>query len=262
MTKANGKLTVGLLQMDIHWMQPEKNVEIITRKLDELKQVPQLLVLPEMFTTAYILNPAKYRSVISTLQHTLDQLMAISREYNTALLGSSPWLVGENFYNRCFLIDHDQVSSYDKIHLYTPVGEHHEYTPGEKVCNFSLNGFIIRPLICYDLRFPYLAMMEDPFDLLIYTANWPVPRIHHWNTLLQARAIENQCYTIGVNRTGGDENKIVYNGSSALYRFDGEEMLHLKESQEIHIAELDFAEQNSYQEKLPFSKDRREIDFV
>ena len=252
-------LNVGLIQMDILWMQPDKNIEVIKREIDGSESVPDLLVLPEMFTTAYILQPSNQREIIRQLDKTTEKLIKLSETYHIGITGSTPWLVDDKFYNRCLLIDGTAVSSYDKIHLYTPVGEHLEYTQGNTVVNFLFRGIKIRPLICYDLRFPYLSMMGSSYDLLIYMANWPIPRINHWNTLLKARAIENQCYTIGVNRTGGDNNKIVYNGSSAVHQYDGEEMLHLGESQNMHVVTLDFELQNEYRKKLPFTPDRKEV---
>ena len=255
----NKTLTAGLLQMDIFWMQPERNLEVIEKELSEAKNRPDLLILPEMFTTAYILQPTNQKDTIIQLEKTVDKLKEIGKTYNVAITGSTPWFEDSKFYNRSLLIDGDTISYYDKIHLYTPVGEHHEYAPGDVAVDFVLKGVKIRPLICYDLRFPYLAMTGTAYDLLIYVANWPIPRIKHWNALLKARAIENQVYTIGVNRTGGDENKITYCGSSAVYQFDGEEILHLNDSQNMHIVHLNFDQQNEYRKKLPFSQDRKEI---
>jgi omega-amidase len=255
----NKTLTAGLLQMDIFWMQPDRNLELIEKELSQSNIRPDLLILPEMFTTAYILQPVNQKDTIIQLEKSMDKLKEISKTYKVAITGSTPWYTAGKFYNRCILIDSDTISYYDKIHLYTPVNEHLEYTPGDNIVDFLVKGVRIRPLICYDLRFPYLAMMGSPYDLLIYVANWPVPRINHWNALLRARAIENQVYTIGVNRTGGDENKINYCGSSAFYQFDGEEILNLNDRQNLHTVQLSFDQQSEYRKKLPFSRDRKEI---
>jgi omega-amidase len=250
-------LNIGLLQMDIYWKDPDKNIAVIKRNLDSTKEKIDLLVLPEMFLTGYILKPQTTSTIILKLNEKIKQLQEIAAQYQTAIIGSTSYTENNNFYNRCVLIEENKLSYYDKIHLYSPVGENLEYMAGNKVVNFDLKGIQIRPLICYDLRFPYLSMTEGSYDLLIYMANWPIPRIGHWNTLLKARAIENQSYTIGVNRIGGDENKISYNGASAAYQYDGHEMINLLDSETLQTVTLNISEQDNYRIKLPFSKDRK-----
>jgi omega-amidase len=254
-------LVVGLLQMDIRWLEPDKNLDEIELQIQEYGSTIDLLILPEMFTTGYILQPHSVLPIIKSLDKIFDRLIAISLKYNVALMGSTPYLENDKIYNRCLLVNGNDISSYDKIHLYRPVGEDKEYASGETIVNFDLHGIKIRPLICYDLRFPYLSMMGEMYDVLIYMANWPIPRIHHWDALLKARSIENQCYTIGVNRLGGDANKISYNGNSAVYRYDGECLANLQEQRSLQSFQLTFEEQDGYRSKLPFGEDRRGIVF-
>ncbi|HMP32207.1 MAG TPA: nitrilase-related carbon-nitrogen hydrolase [Saprospiraceae bacterium] len=255
-------LKVGLLQLNIAWLDPYKNLDEIESQLQMINCDLDLLVLPEMFTTGYLLQPKSYLPQMRALDKVLDRLCSISTQYQTAIMGTTPMIEKDDIFNRCYLVNNDKISIYDKIHLYSPVGEDKEYTAGTKIINFDLGGITIRPLICYDLRFPYLAMMSEPYQLLIYMANWPIPRIHHWNHLLRARAIENQCYTIGVNRVGGDANKIHYNGSSAIYRFDGEEVIKLNDEENLTVVSLDLKQQEEYRLKLPFRQDRLGIGFI
>lgn len=210
------ELSVTLIQTDLYWEQPEKNIASLTKKIAALQSKTDLIVLPEMFTTGFSMEPANIAESMDGA--TVQWLRAMAAAYQAAIAGSVIIEDAGNYYNR-FLLVHTNgvVDYYDKKHLFTLAGEHEIYTVGNELKTFELKGWKIRPMVCYDLRFPVWARNTDNYDLLIYVANWPSPRKKAWDTLLQARAIENMCYTIGVNRIGKDANNMEYPGHSAVY---------------------------------------------
>lgn len=210
------ELSVTLIQTALYWEQPDKNIASLTKKINAIEGKTDLIVLPEMFTTGFSMNPV---SVAEPMDGpTVQWLRTMAATYQTAIAGSVIIEDSGNYYNR-FLLAHRNgvVDYYDKKHLFTLAGEHEIYTVGTELKTFDLKGWKIRPMVCYDLRFPVWARNTDDYDLLIYVANWPSPRKKAWDTLLQARAIENMCYTIGVNRVGKDANGMDYPGHSAVY---------------------------------------------
>ncbi|MBK8819478.1 MAG: hypothetical protein IPN49_10445 [Saprospiraceae bacterium] len=149
------------------------------------------------------------------------------------------------------------IHSYDKIHLFSPAGEAKTYSPGNEPSIWVYEKWNIQPLICYDLRFPYLSFVCRQPHLLIYAANWPEQRIEHWEILLRARAIENACYVIGVNRRGTDENGYVYPGHSLVCDFKGDLLLSMDKYKNFDLIDLDFESMMEYRKKLPFQDDRK-----
>jgi len=250
------ELTIAIIQADLVWETPLKNRYAFLTKIEALQDDIDLFVLPEMFTTGFTMN---VESVAETMEgDTLKWMQYLAVKKQAAIVGSI--IINENnkFYNRLFFVHPSRkVEYYDKRHTFTLAGEHKVFASGTKKLIVSYKGWKICPLICYDLRFPVWARNVENYDLLIYVANWPKPRITAWDTLLKARAIENMSYCIGVNRVGLDENKNNYPGHSAVYDGLGEQLSNFKEDKEmIEIITLSKDHLTTIKEKLKFLDDR------
>jgi omega-amidase len=224
-------LKVALLQASLIWQNAEQNRIHFSQKTNAIKENIDLIVLPEMFTTGFSMQPEE---ISETMQgETVKWMQKLASEKQTAVTGSIIILEDNNYYNR-FLFVHPsgKINYYDKRHLFTLAGEHKIYTSGNKKLIVNYKGWKISPLICYDLRFPVWSRNAENYDVLIYVANWPKPRINAWDTLLKARAIENMSYTIGVNRVGIDANNLEYCGHSAAFDCLGTKLTHIKENNE------------------------------
>jgi predicted amidohydrolase len=176
------------------------------------------------------------------------------------LCGTIPYKLNDNAYTNAFIAVNKSglKALYHKVHLFNPSGEGKCYTSGENTISFFHAGFTILPLICYDLRFPYLSYnAEEKVDLIVYSANWPVSRINHWRQLLMARAIENQCYVIGVNRVGQDMNGLEYNGNSIAVDYSGNIIAEGGTEAKNVAVVLDKEAMMAYRAKCPFLKDNR-----
>ncbi len=220
-------LKVALIQTDLVWENPEQNRLHFSEKIDALSEGVELIILPEMFSTGFSMNPSEVAETMDG--KTIFWLKALAKEKNSAITGSLVIKQGNNYYNRLiFVFPNGEVKTYDKRHTFTLAGEDKVYTAGTKKLIIDYKGWKICPLICYDLRFPVWARNIENYDLLIYVANWPKPRINAWNTLLKARAIENMSYCIGVNRVGLDVNGYEYSGNSAVYDSLGAEISTIK----------------------------------
>lgn len=249
-------LTLAILQQDLVWENPQANRMLFENKLSELTKPCDLVVLPEMFTTGFSMNAADLWEEPDGPTTLWMKQMAAS--HNTAITGSIIIKENNKFYNRLLFVYADgEVRTYDKRHCFTLAGEHEVYTPGTERLQVELNGWQICPFICYDLRFPVWARNTSDYDLLLYVANWPKTRIKAWDTLLQARAIENMSYCVGVNRIGEDGNGYPYVGHSAVYDSLGELISTADfESPIAQIVELDATYQQKVRDKLRFLDDR------
>jgi predicted amidohydrolase len=213
-----------------------------------------LIVLPEMFSTGFIMHP---KNVAETMQgETVSWLQHLAKAKNAAITGSLVIEEDGKFYNRMvFVFPDGKIQHYDKRHLFSLAGEHHEFTSGTDKLIVEYKGWKICPLICYDLRFPVFSRNTEEYDLLIYVANWPDKRANAWNILLQARAIENMCYVVGVNRIGTDENKNHYSGDSQVADAMGNYTLEPHQSEGVFIVYLDKKAQDRNREKFGFLND-------
>jgi omega-amidase len=217
------ELKVTILQSDLFWENPDANRRMFSEKINNIIENTDLIVLPEMFTTGFTMNASLLAE--SESGQTLDWMKIQANKKNSALVGSFIVFEKNNFYNRLFFVKpNGDYYTYDKRHTFTLADEHLTYTSGKELLTINFLGWKICPLICYDLRFPVWARNTCDYDLLIYTANWPQKRIHAWDTLLRARAIENMAYCVGVNRTGKDDNLNQYNGHSAIYDVLGKQL--------------------------------------
>ncbi len=207
-------MKVTLLQTDIKWENKQYNRNNIHFQIEELVDT-DIIILPEMFTTGFTMKPQNLSETMDG--ETVEWMKLMSVKTNAAICGSI--IIEENgkYYNRFIWVEPDgTIKHYNKKHLFSYAGENENYTPGTERIIIEYKGFRICPQICYDLRFPVFSRNTGDYDILLYVANWPSVRSEIWTTLLTARAIENQCYVIGVNRTGEDGNGLEYNGRSMI----------------------------------------------
>ncbi|MBA4502851.1 amidohydrolase [Marinobacterium marinum] len=216
-------LRISLVQTHLDWQQPEANRERLTALLAPLEGQTDIIVLPEMFTTGFTMEPQTVAEPVTgpTLQWMQQQAAVLG----AALCGSIV-VEDDGYRNRLlFVTPEGEVHHYDKHHLFRMANEHEYYAAGTERCLIEYKGWRILPQVCYDLRFPVWCRNRDDYDLLLCVANWPAPRRHPWRTLLLARAIENQCYVAGVNRVGEDGKGLDYSGDSLLVDFKGQALL-------------------------------------
>jgi len=251
----NSELHIGLLQPNIRWHNPPFNLQYIEKQISEYPKSIDLWVLPELFSTGFTMQPHEVAEPMDG--PTVGWMLQTAATYQTAIAGSIVIQEESNFFNRFVMVQpNGAIDFYDKKHPYTPSGEGNVYQAGtQKVC-IEYKGWRICPMICYDLRFPVWARNTDDYDLLLVVANWPKARIQAWNALLQARAIENMAYAIGVNRIGTDHHQLEYPGHSAVYDALGNEALLLDSSQEVGVVSIDKSALYHLRKKLPFLEDR------
>ena len=210
------KLTIALLQANLVWENATANREQFEKKISKLSSEVDLIVLPEMFSTGFSMNAENLAE--PTGGPSLSWMQKMASEKDSAVTGSLIIFENGNFYNRLYFVFPDgRFEKYDKRHTFTLAKENETYASGQERLIVSYKGWKICPLVCYDLRFPVWARNTVDYDVLIYVANWPSVRVQAWDALLKARAIENMCYCIGLNRVGKDGNDHQYPGHSAVY---------------------------------------------
>jgi omega-amidase len=248
-------MKIALIQSQLFWENPEKNRNAFEKKINAITDDVDLIVLPEMFTTGFTMEPNR---VAETMQgETVAWLTLLAKAKNSAITGSLVITENGNFYNRLvFVFPSGEVQFYDKKHLFTLAGEDKVYTGGNKKIIVEYLGWKICPLVCYDLRFPVFARNTEEYDVLIYVASWPKIRINAWDALLKARAIENLSYTIGVNRIGEDDNGYQYNGHTQVVNFLGDYILEPIENKGVFIVQLNKVELLLARKKFNFLNDR------
>ncbi len=209
-------LKITTIQTHLFWEDIQKNLINFELKIKNIDQPTDVVVLPEMFTTGFSMNPSEFSESVEGKTVNWMRKMASDRE--ALILGSIIINDEGRFVNRLLAVYPDgKIDYYDKRHLFAMAGEHKEYTPGNKRLIVNYKGWRINPLICYDLRFPVWSRNLSDYDVQIYVANWPEKRSFHWNILLQARAIENQAYVVGVNRIGEDGNGYAHSGDTCVF---------------------------------------------
>jgi omega-amidase len=248
-------MKISVLQPDIAWENKSLNFHILTELLVPLNGNTDLVILPEMFNTGFSMDPNKLAETSDG--ETFQWLKNVSGKGNFGICGS--YIVKENnkFFNRwVFYSAETQLCKYDKRHLFKMGGENNLFSPGRSRLAFSFRGIRISAYICYDLRFPVWSRNTEKSDLLIFSANWPASRQKVWNTLLCARAIENQCYVAGSNRTGTDGEGIQYMGESMIIDPRGEIISNAGSLQNCHVsAEISLAELNKFRHSFPVTDD-------
>lgn len=232
---------------------------MLEEKIFSIKEKTEVVVLPEMFSTGFSMKPKKLAETMEG--ETVQWMKRIAKEKKIILTGSVIIEEEGNYYNRLiWMLPNGQCGVYDKRHRFAYAGEDEHYAAGNKRLIASVKGWKINLMVCYDLRFPVWARQQSnadapEYDIIIYVANWPERRIHAWKTLLQARAIENQCYVIGVNRTGEDGNAIHYSGESMIVDPLGETLYTVKDKEDIFTITLTKSDLDAVREKFPFLKD-------
>ncbi|RYY19201.1 MAG: nitrilase family protein [Chitinophagaceae bacterium] len=265
-------LTITTIQSELTWENKEANLEMFGRKIRAVAGKKELVILPEMFSTGFSMSPGLLAERMDG--PTVGWMREICAEQKIILSGSV--IIEENgsYYNRLiWMLPNGNYGYYDKRHLFAYAGEDKYYSPGTKRLISSVKGWKVNLQICYDLRFPVWARQSDSsfeqvtvapdqrkdkgveYDLLVYVANWPERRNHAWKTLLQARAIENQCYVVGVNRVGTDGNNIYHSGDSMIVDPLGEILYTKSHEEDSFSIQLDKTNLNELRAKLPFLND-------
>ncbi len=259
-------LKCTLIQTELLWEDVKGNLDLISSKIDCIEEPTDLIILPEMFTTGFSMKPKQLAEDMNGL--TVEWMTEIANKSNASVMGSCIIKEDTNYFNRFIAVGHDgTISTYDKKHLFTLAGEDKEYSRGVKHQIIEIKGWKIRPLICYDLRFPVWARSRKTadsnyeYDVLIYVANWPAPRINAWDSLLKARAIENQAYCIGVNRLGKDANNMEYPGHSIVSDFGGNLIGDLKSENITRTFSLEGEPMDRFRKRFPFQADGDEFEF-
>lgn len=266
-------LTITLIQPDLRWEDKAANLQHFETLIDGIKEPTQLIILPEMFSTGFSMRPQLLAEPMDG--PTVEWMKQMAARKKVILTGSLIIEDNGHYFNRLiWMLPNGQYGTYDKRHRFAYAGEDGQYTAGHRRLVASVNGWKVNLLVCYDLRFPVwsrqqmqipaLDQSEPPtrtaeptpeFDLLIYVANWPERRSHAWKTLLQARAIENQVFTIGVNRVGNDGNNIYHSGDSMIIDPLGEVLYHAPKEESIFTLTLQREKLDEVRSRFPFWKD-------
>lgn len=249
-------LSINLVQAEISWEDRVANLSHYEDLFQKLSDNSHIVVLPEMFDTGFTNNATALAQTMNGT--TIEWMRQQSKQLKKIICGSTIIEEEGKFYNRfVFMLPNGEFHYYDKKHLFAKANEDEYYTAGEKRIIVQVNGWKILLQTCYDLRFPTWARQQSElYDAIIYVANWPAKRIEAWNALLKARAIENQCYVIGVNRVGNDGNDIYYNGNSAVYNPEGTLKWILEDEEGVGLQELGKAVIEEVRTSLPFLADR------
>jgi predicted amidohydrolase len=265
-------LTITTIQSNLTWEEKSANLRMLEQKIASIQEKTEIVVLPEMFSTGFSMRP---EALAETMEgETVEWMKRISRENAIVLTGSIMIEEDGNYYNRLvWMLPNGQYGYYDKRHLFAFGEEDKHYSPGHKRLIASVKGWKINLQVCYDLRFPVWARnrvfnsAQTPeqgtstppgsleYDVLIYVANWPERRSHAWKTLLCARAIENQCYVVGVNRVGTDANNIYYSGNSLIIDPLGQVLYHMADDEDVNTITLQKETLDEVRNKFPFWKD-------
>jgi omega-amidase len=258
-------LRVTLVQADLVWHDPQANLRNFDRLLAPLAGQTDLVVLPEMFTTGFTMAP---ESVAEPADGpSVDWMRESARRLNAVVTGSIATRDGNQHFNRLTWMRPDgSHASYDKRHLFRMAHEDEHYAAGTRNLAVEIDGWKIQPLVCYDLRFPVWSRnrigTDAAYDVLLYVANWPERRRYAWQTLLRARAIENLCYCIGVNRSGRDANDIQYKGDSAAIDFLGQSLTAATEHEFVATVALDRAALDAFRRKFPAHLDADRFELL
>lgn len=255
-------LNVGILQFDQIWENKEKNFTKIKGLLNS-KNGLDLLLLPEMFHTGFTMNHSMHSEKIEDSEG-IEFLKSLSKELNCAVYSSLIIKDNEHVFNRGVFVYDGETTFYDKRKCFGLGGENESFTPGQNEVIIHFKGWKLNLQICYDLRFPELIRNQVDingnvkYDAILYVANWPKQRITHWESLLKARAIENQCYVIACNRVGMDGNNIEYNGHSLIVEPNGEaNNPEAKNNEETLLhGKISYLNLSKLRKKLPFLRDQ------
>ena len=251
----NEKLNLTIIQADLCWEDKNKNISHFDDLINGISNT-DIILLPEMFNTAFSHTATHLAETMNG--ETISWMKRKSIEKECDIAGSLMIEENGNVFNRLVWISKNgTIQKYDKRHLFSLIKEERYLTAGKERLIIELKGWRICPLICYDLRFPVFSRNDIDYDILIYLANWPIKRIDAWDTLLKARSIENQCFTVGVNRVGSDGNGALFNGHSKIFDAFGKKILSSIENKEqvLNIS-LDYDKIKLQRRQMNFLKDR------
>ena len=243
-------LTLTLVQSTLHWLDKDANLAMFDKKLATMSANPDLILLPETFATGFAINldcaEPENGKVVTWLKTQ-------AHKHNAVIAGSVLVAQGDKKANRFYWVKPDgEVNYYDKRHLFRLGSEGDYVVAGQARKIFEINGFKLLPQVCYDLRFPVFQRNNNDYDVMINVANWPAVRRHIWDTLLMARAMENLCYVVAVNRVGDDGNGVAHNGGTAVYDFKGDTVARAKDNtQELLTVTLEKAPLDDFKTAFP-----------
>ena len=246
---------IALIQSDLFWENVNSNLFNFGKLISNINGA-DIILLPEMFNTSF--SPKSSHLAESMDGKTISWMKDISKAKGCAIVGTLMVNEDEKVFNRLVWVSKNEtIYTYDKHHLFSLIKEEKYISKGKKRLIVELDGYKICPLICYDLRFPVFSRNDIDYDLLIYLANWPVKRVSSWDTLLKARSIENQCYTIGVNRVGEDGNKVPFNGHSKVFDAFGNELYSaIENKEEVLQFEISLDDLKLKRRQMNFLQDR------
>ena len=249
-------MKIGLVQYNPVWEDIEANKKEIIRLLKEFNSSVDLLIFPELTLTGFTMNPDKFFSDLES--GNVGFFSALAKERNTNIVFGDIIKDDDNLFNTLLLLDRngDLIKHYHKIHPFSYGDENKHYSAGKDTVIAEIDGVKTGFTICYDLRFPELYRFygKERVELIINIANWPITRIHHWKTLLKARAIENQAFVAAVNRTGNDP-QLIYNGCSSVYDPMGDELCCIDKEVKIQLVETDLEFVGKVRKKFSFLED-------
>ena len=254
-------LKITLIQTEPVWEDINDSLALFDEKINDISEKTDLIILPEMFTTGFSMNASSLAQDING--SSIKWLQKNSRQINADIVGSIIFKSNELYFNRLLWAKPDgRLFTYDKKHLFRFAGEEKVYSAGVGNITVELNGWKIRPFICYDLRFPaWTRNIKNKYDIAVFIANWPEKRSMHWKSLLQARAIENQCYVIGVNRVGVDGNGLFYSGDSSVIDPLGKIIFQKHDEECTYTTVLSFNILEDYRKTFPAWMDS-DIDMI
>jgi predicted amidohydrolase len=250
-------IIVSGIQTNLYWEDKKANLHMLTDKVNSIP-TSDVIILPEMFSTGFSMNPQSYAEDMQG--ETIRWMQDMACKKSSVLAGSIIIQEEHNYYNRFLWIQPDgTLQFYDKRHLFAFAGEDQHYQAGNKRIVIAYKEWKFLLQVCYDLRFPVwcrqATQTAPEYDGIIYVANWPQRRNHAWKTLLQSRAIENQCFVIGVNRVGTDGNQVYHSGDSMVIDPLGETLFHQADDEVIFTLSLDRSLLSDIRFRLPFLKD-------
>lgn len=260
-------LTLTLIQSDLHWEDVDKNLAMFSQKIDTITEPTDIIALPEMFNTGFSMESEKLAETMNG--KSVNWLKETAQNKKAVVVASLIIEENDDYYNRLIWAEPEgEIYTYDKRHLFRMANEHEHFSSGKDLLIVHYKGWRICPLICYDLRFPVWSRNVDDngntaYDLLLYIANWPAARKAPWSKLLEARAIENQCYVVGLNRVGIDGKLIDYSGNSAVINPKGEVISNIPESTNTtQTISIPLTELNDFRVKFPVNKDADRFEIL
>lgn len=253
-------LKIDIVQMDIQWHQAQANIDTISQWLTNTKA--DIIVLPEMWSSGFTMHPSQIAEAMDG--PSILAMKAWAAKYDALVLGSLAIRDDGAYVNRMIAAHPDgSIEYYDKRHLFSLAGEHKAYSSGNEQVIVHYHGWKIFLGICYDLRFPVWSRNTSAYDIAIYVANWPEMRHHAWNTLLKARAIENQCFVVACNRVGKDANDYPYQGGSMLVDYNGKVLIEKEDHyQGILSTTIEPKALHAFRQKLPFLADQDTFEII